>query len=109
MIAEAKRGRNDMSNKTRTQITIHTRQRIVVRPLHDSFVRHCDYCGDEALMLTPEKAAETLQKPMPETLRLLAAGTLHANQTATGLNLICCNSISAASTFQTIQIEGELQ
>ncbi|HYW69454.1 MAG TPA: hypothetical protein VE961_00375 [Pyrinomonadaceae bacterium] len=98
-----------MTNKKRTQITIHTRQRIVVRPLHDSFVRHCDHCGDEALMLTPEKAAETLQTTLPETLRLLAAGTLHASETSTGLKLICCNSISAVSTFQTIQIEGELR
>jgi len=81
---------------------------MVIRPLHDSFVRHCDHCGDETLMLTPEKAAEALQTSVPETLRLLAAGTLHAIETATGLNLICCNSISAADSFETIQIhKGE--
>ena len=41
-------------------------------------------------MLTPAKAAETLQTSVAETLRLPAAGTLHANATASGLNLTCC-------------------
>ena len=96
-----------MANRTRTQITIKTRQQIVVRPLHDSFVMHCEHCGDETLMLTPAKAAEALQATLAETFRLLSAGTLHATETATGLNLICCNSISAAPTVRSIQIKGE--
>lgn len=94
--------------RTRTQITIQTRQRITVRPLHDSFVLHCEHCAEEALMLTPQKAADVMQTTLFATLGLLTAGKLHAVETTNG-SLICCNSITTASLVEKIEFEGERQ
>ena len=96
-----------MTERSRTQITIHTRQRIIVRRLNDSPIAHCERCGEPVLLVTPEKAAEILQKTLRQTFSLLAAGRLHTAETETGAHLVCCNSISTASTVETIQIEGE--
>ena len=92
--------------KTRTRITIQTRQRITVRPLHDSFVLHCPECSEEVLMLTPEKTADILQTSVAETFGLLTEGKLHAVKTNTG-SLICCNSITTTPLVEKFQIEGE--
>lgn len=96
-----------MTERTRTQITIHTRERIVVRRLNDAPLAHCEKCGEPVLLVTLEKAAGILQGTLQQTHSLLAAGRLHTAETETGAQLICCNSISTASAVEIIQIEGE--
>jgi hypothetical protein len=96
-----------MSKVTRTTITIQSRQRIVVRPVPDSLVAWCAECGAEVFMLTPECVAGVLHKTMSEIDGLLQSGTLHSNLDHSGENLICGQSLSAASTEFEIQIEGE--
>jgi hypothetical protein len=107
MITEAIGERNAMSKVTRTTITIQSRQRIVVRPVPDSLVAWCAECGAEVFMLTPECVAGVLHKTMSEIDGLLQSGTLHSNLDHSGENLICGQSLSAASTEFEIQIEGE--
>ena len=96
-----------MPKVTRTTITIQTRQRIVVRPLHDSVVAWCATCGDQVFMLTPGCVAGVLHTTMLEIDGLLQSGTLHSTKEHLGESLICGNSLSAAATEFEIQIEGE--
>jgi hypothetical protein len=107
MITEATGESNAMPKVTRTTITIQTQQRIVVRPLHDSFVAWCAECDAEVFMLTAERVAGVLHSTMLEIDGLIESGTLHSHQEHSGISLICGTSLAAASTEFEIQIEGE--
>jgi len=98
-----------MSNKTRTQITIQTRQTIVVQPLRDSFPAWCEQCLDVVLAITPESTISLLQMPIGTLYELLASGKLHAVEVGARPPLICCNSLSTGSTQKQILIEGDRQ
>jgi len=67
----------------------------------------CHQCGAEVSIITPESAAGALQTTPREIHGLLESGELHAVTEPSGENLICGNSLSAASTETEIQIEGE--
>jgi hypothetical protein len=96
-----------MTSRTRTQITIHTRQTIVVRPLGDSFRAWCEQCLEVVPALTQETVIGLLQVPSGTLNDLLAGGNLHAVEVGGRSPLICCNSLSANQTETQIQIEGE--
>jgi len=98
-----------MSNKTRTQITIQTRQTIVVRPLRDSFPAWCEQCLDVVIALTTESTISLLQMPISTLYELLASEKLHAVEVGAQSPLICCNSLSTGSTQKQILIEGDRQ
>lgn len=96
-----------MTSRTRTTITIHTRQRIVVRPLHETVITWCERCAEDVLMVMPEKAADILETTQQVLGELLEKDSVHAIETASGSSLICCNSLVAASAVYEIQIEGD--
>lgn len=98
-----------MTSRTRTQITIQTRQTIVVRPLRDSFRAWCEQCLEVVVALTQESVIGLLQIPTRTIYELLASGKLHAVEVGARSPLICCNSLSAHPTETQIQIEGERQ
>ncbi len=98
-----------MTTRTRTQITIQTRQTIVVRPLGDSFQAWCEQCLDVVPALTQETVTDLLQIPSGTLNDLLSCGKLHAVEVGGRSPLICCNSLSANPTETQIQIEGERQ
>ena len=98
-----------MTNRTRTQITIETRQTIVVRPPRDSFRAWCEQCIEVVVALTPESVMGVLQIPSSTIYELLASGQLHAVEAGSPAPLICSNSLSAGSTDHEIQIDGERQ
>ena len=79
--------------KKKTQVTIRTRQTVVVHGLR---VR-CQQCGAEVPIITPENAAGVLQTSPHDIPGLLASGELHAVEEQSGENLICGNSLSAAT------------
>ena len=89
--------------KKKTQVTIRTRQTVVVHGLR---VR-CHKCGAEVPIISPENAAGVLQATPGEIHGLLASGDLHAVDEPPGA--ICGNSLTAASSENEIQIEGERQ
>lgn len=97
-----------MTTKTRTLITIHTRQAIVVRPLRDFFRAWCEQCFEVVLALTPESAIGLLRIPSGDFYELLASGNLHAVTRDATSPLICCNSLSTGST-QTKVLSEPLQ
>jgi hypothetical protein len=80
----------------RTTITIHTRQRTVVRPLSDAPLVRCPECRTDVLVVSAESAAAILDAPPAIISRLIESGTLHAINPGDE-NLICCNSLFAVS------------
>ena len=98
-----------MATRTRTQITIQTRQTIVVRSLRDSFKAWCELCTDVVLALTPESCATLLHMPLASLYGRLDQGELHVVEPGASAPLVCCNSLSTASTDNQILIEGERQ
>ena len=91
--------------KKKTQLTIRTRQTVVVHGLR---VR-CHQCGAEVSIVSPDNAAGVLQTTPDEIRGLLASGDLHELAEPSGAQVICGNSLSAASTETEIEIEGERQ
>ncbi|MDX6384557.1 MAG: hypothetical protein QOK48_2130 [Blastocatellia bacterium] len=96
-----------MTSKTRTQITIQTRQTIIVRPISESFRAWCDQCLEVVAALTCESVTGLLQVPISNVLDLLASGQLHAVEVGGPSPLVCGNSLAANPTETQIQIEGE--
>ena len=87
--------------KKKTQVTIRTRQTVVVQGLR---VR-CHQCGAEVPIVSPENAAGVLRTTAGEIHGLLASGDLHAVAEPSGAPLICGNSLTAATEDESI--EGE--
>ena len=68
-----------MTSRTRTQITIHTRKTIVIRPLGgESFPAWWEQCLEVVPGLTQETVAGLLQLPTGTLNDLLIGGELHA-------------------------------
>src|SRR5258708_15818798 len=86
-----------MTTRTRTLITIQTRQAIVVRPLRDFFQAWCEQCLEVVLALTQESAIGLLRIPAGNFYELLACGKLHAVERGARSPLVCCNSLSSVS------------
>jgi len=98
-----------MSPKIKTQITILTRQTIVVRSLRDSFKAWCEHCCDVVLALAPDSAISVLRIPSRTLSELLESGQLHVVEAGVSPILVCCNSIATNPTETEILIEGERQ
>jgi hypothetical protein len=90
-----------MTTKTKTRITIQTRQTTVVRGLR---VR-CHQCGAEVSIISPADAAGALQTTPREIHGLLESGDLHTVEEPSGEKLICANSLTAASSENEIEID----
>ena len=91
--------------KKRTQVTIRTRQTVVVHGLR---VR-CHQCGAEVPIVSADNAAGVLQTTPDEIRGLLASGDLHAVDEPSGAQVICVNSLTAASSENEISNQGEGQ
>jgi len=96
-----------MASKTRTQVTIQTRQTIVVTPLAESFQAWCEECLDVVCAVRPEFVAGVLNLHPGALSELLAQGKWHAVTTAAATLLICCNSLSSYPAEETVLIEEE--
>ena len=104
--------RDGLLMKKKTQVTIRTRRTLVVHGLR---VR-CHQCGAEVPIISPDNAAGVLQTTTDEIRGLLASGDLHAVDERSGAQVICGNSLSAATETESgaiatgsspISIEGE--
>jgi hypothetical protein len=98
-----------MTNKSRTQITIHTRQRIVVHALPDSLKAWCEHCHEIVVALTPQYVGLALRLTAGALAELLDAGKFHTVEPATKSPLVCANSLSCETTENEILIAGENQ
>ena len=82
----------------RTTITIHTRQRTVVRPLSDASLVRCNDCEADVLGVTADCAANVLEVGTQAIGTLIDSGALHSTTVSFGALLVCCNSLSNLST-----------
>jgi hypothetical protein len=96
-----------MSDRTRTQITIHTRQRLVVHALPNSLRTWCEHCAGVVVGLTPDAIGAVLLVTRDNLDDLLSSGSVHS--VSGGGSLICGNSLSNHTTENEISIEGEKQ
>ena len=96
-----------MASRTRTQITIQTRQTIVVTPLSESFQAWCEECLEVVPAVRPEFVASVLHLQPDALSGLIEPGKWHAVTTAASMLLICCNSLSSYPAEDTVQIEEE--
>lgn len=97
-----------MTNRTRTLITVYTRQRIIVQALPGSAKTWCQHCSDQVVALKADSVKAALQMSSGNLERLLEAGSVHTVESGT-TPLICGNSLSSHATENEIQIEGERQ
>ena len=95
-----------MANRTRTLITVYTRQRIVVQALPGSAKTWCEHCADQVVALKTDSVRAALQMSPGNLEMLLEAGSVHTVESGT-TPLICGNSLSGHATENEIQIEGE--
>ena len=78
--------------KTKTEITIATRQRTTIRLRHRRLI-WCNRCAALVWMLVPEEAAALVQTTVRAIFRCLETGEVHFVETADGALLICRNSL----------------
>ena len=84
----------------RTTITIHTRQRTVVRPLSDASLVRCQHCQTDVLGATPDCAANMLEVSTTAMRTFIESGMVHLTTASFGARLVCCNSLFNLSTQQ---------
>jgi len=95
-----------MTVRTRTQVTIQTRQTVVVIPLRESFNAWCEKCLDVVIALTAETIIGALRISPDSLEQLLVDGKWHTVESSV-CSLVCCNSLSTNPIENEFLIEGE--
>jgi hypothetical protein len=82
-----------VGKRRRTEITVETREVLVVRKLKNPTLAWCSACAAEARMVSPDRAA-TIACTNPRTIyRWVEAGKVHSTETVDRATLICLNSL----------------
>jgi excisionase family DNA binding protein len=76
----------------RTEITIETSRRLVVRRSKDRRTSWCDRCLAEVRMITPEEAAALIDVSSRSIYQWIEAGSVHFHEDRTRL-LVCAESL----------------
>ena len=82
-----------MGMKRRTEITIETRRRLIVRRPPRTANGWCDRCLTQVEMITPNDAAALLKISSRAIYRWIEEGQLHFIDDSTGLR-VCARSLS---------------
>ena len=82
--------------KTKTEITMETRQRITIRRSQPE--AWCERCGATVGMLLPEDAAVLSNTTAREIYRRVEKGEVHFVETREGGLFICCRTIGLDQT-----------
>lgn len=78
----------------RTEITIETHRRLVIRRLHGARRGWCEGCFDEVEMITPNEAATAADVSSRTIYRWIEAGKIHFSEQF-GALLICGRSLES--------------
>jgi hypothetical protein len=81
-----------MRTITRTEITVETREVMVMNRRGSLFQSWCGNCGEQAGMVRLEEAA-LAGVSLTAICRRVEADTLHLIELSDGLNFICLNSL----------------
>jgi hypothetical protein len=93
-----------------TEITVETNEIFTIRQGADSTRMHCPQCGPASAMVNPFEAAALFRVGIRAICREVEAGRVHFQESASGLLLICLDSLQKSalprlvnSNLQTIQ------
>ena len=85
-----------MEIKRRTEITIETRERTIIRICaRQSTEAFCEECRAAQSHLSVRRAAALLRLSEMSIFRLVESRELHSTETAAGALLVCGNSLAA--------------
>jgi len=86
--------------KRKIQVTIETRQLLVVKKMNGVSQGRCTECGGDVPLIRPEEAA-VLAGVSPRTIyRRVEAGLVHFAESPEGWLLICLNSLLDESRIE---------
>jgi len=77
----------------RTEITIETHRRLIVRQFGGSVLGWCNVCLSEVLLITPNKAAAVAEVSSRTIYQWLEEGLVHFNENL-GVLMICAESLT---------------
>jgi len=80
----------------RTEVTIETQQRLILRKTPSLLARRCEQCAVESTMISPEDAALICGSGTRAIYRWLETETIHFVETSRGTVHICLNSLLQA-------------
>jgi len=87
----------DMRRKKKTTIvTFESRERMTIHRAALSLMSWCDQCGAQVLMVTPNEAALIAGTDTRAILRRVESGQIHFLENASGVLLICKQSLEQA-------------
>ncbi len=89
-------------------MTIETEKFLTIRISAGKHCEFCEICHSNAPMLILMEAVQFAKMSSRTIFQLIEAGQLHFRETATGLILVCFNSLSAEKAKQQIIKEQKL-
>ena len=89
--------------KTKTEITVATRQRITIRRRSQPDA-WCEQCGATVGMLLPEHAAVLSNTTPREIYRRVENGEVHFVETREGDLFICCSTITSIKPAEAVRL-----
>ena len=84
---------DEMVVRKRIEISLKTRQTLVIRSPRGGREYWCSECVEPSRMVTPDEAAVLSETSAREIYRLIENGGLHFIETDYGLVLVCFNSL----------------
>src|SRR5262249_36819466 len=96
-----------MTVRTRTQVTIQTRQTVVVIPLRDSCNTWYERCRHAVVHLTPESSIKAFRISPYDLRQILEGGKWQLLENGAQSIWVCCNYISTNPIENEFLIEGE--
>ena len=81
-------------------MTIETEKFLTVRISLDKHCEFCEMCESKTPLLTVRETAQLTKMSSRTIFKLIGAGQLHFRETATGLLLVCFDSLSAENEKQ---------
>lgn len=105
-----------MAKKSRTEITVETDRRFVIRHRRKTPEAWCAQCASPARMVSPEEAADVGGWRLRAVYRWIETGAVHFTEHSNGFLLVCLNSLRlikatspvSAATSDQLPIEASL-
>jgi hypothetical protein len=86
-----------MRSEKRTEITLRSRQTLVIRSSPGGAAVRCTQCAAGAQMISPDAATAAVRMSTRAVYRLVEEGKLHYVETENGTLYICLNSLIRAA------------
>jgi hypothetical protein len=81
--------------KRKTEVTVETRQEIVLRGFARRIVARCEQCRGSSLMATPDEIHRLVGASVRKVWEAVESGEVHSRETADGDLLVCLDSLKS--------------